>query len=40
MIEQLTGKQIPSFRRYIEMVVSGETVDGIDASMPTLLYLI
>ena len=39
LLEELMGKPCPSYKKYIEIEVSGETVDGIDATMPSIRYL-
>ena len=40
LLEELMGKPCPSYKKYIELEVSGETVgDGIDATMPSIRYL-
>lgn len=41
LIEQLTEKPFPAYKKYIEIEISGETIDdGVDATMPTIRYLI
>ena len=40
LLEELMGKPFPSYKKYIEVEISGETVgDRIDATMPSIRYL-
>lgn len=40
LLEELQGKPFPSYKKYIEIEISGETVpDGIDATMPSIRYM-
>jgi len=40
LLEELQGKPFPTYKKYIELEVSGETLgDGVDATMPSIRYL-
>jgi len=37
--KQVSGLEFPKHKKYLELEVAGDTIDGIDAVMPTIKYL-
>ena len=37
IIESLSGEKLPEFKKYLEIEISGETIEGIDAITPTVV---
>lgn len=38
--KKISGTDFPSHKKYLEIEVAGDTLDGIDAMMPTIKYLV
>ena len=38
LYERLSNSNIPGWRKYLELEISGETSDGVDCVMPTIKY--
>ena len=36
--ERLAKKPLPKFKKYIQIEANGETLDGVDALLPTIKY--